>query len=38
MGGWQVIAADLQLIKGVAERLKQCHDPIWNHEVWTSIR
>uniref|UniRef100_A0A8C9ZE34 Synembryn n=1 Tax=Sander lucioperca TaxID=283035 RepID=A0A8C9ZE34_SANLU len=28
-----VIAADLQLIKGVAERLKQCHDPIWNHEV-----
>ncbi|XP_031141301.1 synembryn-A isoform X2 [Sander lucioperca] len=29
----QVIAADLQLIKGVAERLKQCHDPIWNHEV-----
>ncbi|KAK1874955.1 Synembryn-A [Dissostichus eleginoides] len=29
----QVVAADLQLIKGVAERLKQCHDPIWNHEV-----
>uniref|UniRef100_A0AAQ5XJT8 Synembryn n=1 Tax=Amphiprion ocellaris TaxID=80972 RepID=A0AAQ5XJT8_AMPOC len=25
--------ADLQLIKGVAERLKQCHDPTWNHEV-----
>ncbi|XP_042268903.1 synembryn-A isoform X1 [Thunnus maccoyii] len=29
----QVVAADLQLIKGVAERLKQCHDSIWNHEV-----
>ncbi|XP_056244092.1 synembryn-A isoform X2 [Seriola aureovittata] len=29
----QVVAADLQLIKGVAERLKQCHDPTWNHEV-----
>ncbi|XP_069384272.1 synembryn-A isoform X1 [Paralichthys olivaceus] len=29
----QVIAADLQLIKGVSERLKQCHDPTWNHEV-----
>uniref|UniRef100_A0A3B4VBB0 Synembryn n=1 Tax=Seriola dumerili TaxID=41447 RepID=A0A3B4VBB0_SERDU len=26
-------AADLQLIKGVAERLKQCHDPTWNHEI-----
>uniref|UniRef100_A0A3B4ZBZ4 Synembryn n=1 Tax=Stegastes partitus TaxID=144197 RepID=A0A3B4ZBZ4_9TELE len=26
-------AADLQLIKGVAERMKQCHDPTWNHEV-----
>lgn len=34
MDGWQVVAADLQLIKGVAERLKQCHDPTWNHEVW----
>ncbi|XP_060892428.1 synembryn-A [Labrus mixtus] len=29
----QVVAADLQLIKGVAERLKQSHDPTWNHEV-----
>ncbi|TMS06704.1 Synembryn-A [Larimichthys crocea] len=29
----QVVAADLQLIKGVAERLKQCHDPTWTHEV-----
>ncbi|XP_038563030.1 synembryn-A isoform X1 [Micropterus salmoides] len=29
----QVIAADLQMIKGVAERLKQYHDPTWNHEV-----
>ncbi|XP_047452788.1 synembryn-A isoform X2 [Mugil cephalus] len=29
----QVVAADLQLIKGVAERLKQCHDPAWTHEV-----
>ncbi|KAM7396103.1 hypothetical protein PAMP_019172 [Pampus punctatissimus] len=29
----QVVAADLQLIKGVADRLKQCHDPTWNHEV-----
>ncbi|XP_044049134.1 synembryn-A isoform X2 [Siniperca chuatsi] len=29
----QVVAADLQLIMGVAERLKQCHDPTWNHEV-----
>ncbi|XP_035013114.2 synembryn-A isoform X1 [Hippoglossus stenolepis] len=29
----QVIAADLQLIKGLSERLKQCHDSIWNHEV-----
>ncbi|XP_071344839.1 chaperone Ric-8A isoform X2 [Trachinotus anak] len=29
----QVVATDLQLIKGVAERLKQCHDPTWNHEV-----
>uniref|UniRef100_UPI0037E70629 synembryn-A n=1 Tax=Semicossyphus pulcher TaxID=241346 RepID=UPI0037E70629 len=28
-----VVAADLQLIKGVAERLKQSHDPTWNHEV-----
>lgn len=29
----QVVAADLQVIKGVAQRLKQCHDPTWNHEV-----
>ncbi|XP_008309308.1 chaperone Ric-8A isoform X2 [Cynoglossus semilaevis] len=29
----QVVAADLQLIKGVSERLKQCHDSTWNHEV-----
>ncbi|XP_034541815.1 synembryn-A [Notolabrus celidotus] len=29
----QVVAADLQLIKGVAERLKQSHDPTWKHEV-----
>uniref|UniRef100_A0A3B4GN85 Synembryn n=1 Tax=Pundamilia nyererei TaxID=303518 RepID=A0A3B4GN85_9CICH len=29
----QMVAADLQLIKGVAERLKQCHDPTWNYEV-----
>ncbi|XP_033491111.1 chaperone Ric-8A isoform X1 [Epinephelus lanceolatus] len=29
----QVVAADLQLIKGVSERLKQCYDPTWNHEV-----
>lgn len=29
----QVMAGDLQLIKGVAERLKQCRDPTWNHEV-----
>ncbi|XP_074534726.1 chaperone Ric-8A [Halichoeres trimaculatus] len=29
----QVVAADLQLIKGVAERLKQSHDPTWTHEV-----
>ncbi|XP_054476420.1 synembryn-A [Anoplopoma fimbria] len=29
----QAVAADLQLIKGVAERLKQCHDPTWIHEV-----
>lgn len=34
MDGWQVIAAKLQLIKGVAERLKQCRDPAWSHEVW----
>ncbi|XP_068169811.1 synembryn-A [Antennarius striatus] len=26
-------AAELQLIKGVAERMKQCNDPTWNHEV-----
>ncbi|KAM4573563.1 chaperone Ric-8A isoform 2-T2 [Odontesthes bonariensis] len=29
----QVVAAELQLIKGVAERLKQCRDPTWTHEV-----
>ncbi|XP_030587296.1 chaperone Ric-8A isoform X2 [Archocentrus centrarchus] len=29
----QVVAADLQLIKGVAERLKHCHDPTWNHDI-----
>ncbi|KAG7522854.1 hypothetical protein JOB18_032239 [Solea senegalensis] len=29
----QVVAADLQLIKGVSERLKQCHDSPWNQEV-----
>ncbi|KAM9376407.1 chaperone Ric-8A [Pholidichthys leucotaenia] len=29
----QAVAADLQVIKGVAERLKQCRDPTWNHEV-----
>lgn len=32
-----MVAADLQLIKGVAERLKQCHDATWNHEVWTTV-
>ncbi|XP_029379169.1 chaperone Ric-8A isoform X2 [Echeneis naucrates] len=29
----QVEVADLQLINGVAERLKQCHDLTWSHEV-----
>lgn len=29
----QVVAAELQLIKGVAERLKQCRDPTWTYEV-----
>lgn len=29
----QVVAAELQLIKGVAERLKQCRNPTWTHEV-----
>ncbi|XP_075998347.1 chaperone Ric-8A [Genypterus blacodes] len=29
----QVVAAELQLIKGVAERLKECHDPTLSHEV-----
>ncbi|XP_070687499.1 chaperone Ric-8A [Pempheris klunzingeri] len=29
----QVVAADLQLINGVAERLKQCRDSTWNYEV-----
>lgn len=29
----QVVAAELQVIKGVAQRLKQCHDPTWNYEV-----
>uniref|UniRef100_A0A1A7XUD8 Synembryn n=1 Tax=Iconisemion striatum TaxID=60296 RepID=A0A1A7XUD8_9TELE len=29
----QVRAAELQFIKGVAERLKQCYNPTWSHEV-----
>ncbi|XP_030222360.1 chaperone Ric-8A isoform X2 [Gadus morhua] len=29
----QVVAEELQLMKGIAERLKQCHDPTWTHEV-----
>lgn len=29
----QEVAAELQLIKGVAERLKQCRDPTWTYEV-----
>ncbi|XP_060933123.1 synembryn-A [Limanda limanda] len=29
----QVIAADLQLMKGLSERLKQCNDSAWIHEV-----
>ncbi|KAM6973155.1 chaperone Ric-8A [Aplochiton taeniatus] len=29
----QVVAAELQLMTSVAGRLKQCHDPTWNHEV-----
>ncbi|XP_028287967.1 chaperone Ric-8A [Parambassis ranga] len=29
----QVVAGDLQLIKGLAKRLKQCHDSTWTHEV-----
>ncbi|KAM8890902.1 chaperone Ric-8A [Spinachia spinachia] len=29
----QAVAAELQLIKGVAERLKQCSDANWIHEV-----
>uniref|UniRef100_A0A3P9NKY6 Synembryn n=1 Tax=Poecilia reticulata TaxID=8081 RepID=A0A3P9NKY6_POERE len=29
----QVIAADLHFIDGIAERLKQCNHPTWNHEV-----
>nr|XP_040019116.1 synembryn-A isoform X1 [Gasterosteus aculeatus aculeatus] len=29
----QGVAADLQLIKGLAERLQQCYDPNWIHEV-----
>lgn len=33
MCGGQAVAADLQLMKGLAERLKQCHDPTWNHDV-----
>ncbi|XP_017160635.1 chaperone Ric-8A [Poecilia reticulata] len=28
----QVIAADLHFIDGIAERLKQCNHPTWNHE------
>ncbi|XP_030636951.1 chaperone Ric-8A [Chanos chanos] len=29
----QQAAAELELMAGVAERLKQCRDPQWNHEV-----
>ncbi|MEQ2228840.1 hypothetical protein ILYODFUR_012776, partial [Ilyodon furcidens] len=29
----QAVAADLHLINGVAERLKQCNHTTWNHEV-----
>ncbi|KAM4553091.1 chaperone Ric-8A isoform 2-T2 [Fundulus diaphanus] len=29
----QVVAADLHLINGVAERLKQCNHTTWNHQV-----
>ncbi|XP_024138484.1 synembryn-A isoform X3 [Oryzias melastigma] len=29
----QAVAAELQLIKGVAERLKHCNDPTWSFEV-----
>ncbi|XP_072291100.1 chaperone Ric-8A [Eucyclogobius newberryi] len=29
----QVVAAELHLIKGVAERLKQCRDSTWTYEV-----
>ncbi|XP_067356661.1 synembryn-A isoform X2 [Channa argus] len=29
----QVVAEELQLIKGLSERLKQCHGSTWNHEV-----
>ncbi|KAJ3596935.1 hypothetical protein NHX12_003335 [Muraenolepis orangiensis] len=29
----QVVAAELQLMKGVAGRLKQCHESAWSHEV-----
>ncbi|XP_013865735.1 chaperone Ric-8A isoform X2 [Austrofundulus limnaeus] len=29
----QVVAAELQLIKGLAKRLKQSHNPTWTHEV-----
>ncbi|KAK2841791.1 hypothetical protein Q5P01_011991 [Channa striata] len=33
----QAVAAELQLIKGVSKRLKQCQDPTWNHEVFFFI-
>lgn len=29
----QSLGAELQLVVGVAERLKQCREPQWNHEV-----
>uniref|UniRef100_A0A3P9IIY7 Synembryn n=1 Tax=Oryzias latipes TaxID=8090 RepID=A0A3P9IIY7_ORYLA len=29
----QAVAAELQLMKGVAERLKHCRDPTWSFEV-----
>uniref|UniRef100_A0A3B3CQ21 Synembryn n=1 Tax=Oryzias melastigma TaxID=30732 RepID=A0A3B3CQ21_ORYME len=31
--GVSAVAAELQLIKGVAERLKHCNDPTWSFEV-----
>lgn len=32
-----MVAADLQLIQGVAKRLKQGRDDPWNYEVQTTI-